>query len=242
MKNGYDNEFEFINSLNKKKFKELNILMQEVLEALFINIEDEDVIIAYKYGKYAKTDIVIKINEIEKGISIKYGSRNSVHLEPIEKFIQYLKKFNFQETDKLLRYLYSDGTNNNTGITRLSSEEYKVKNEKDIITINDSLNNIKDFLIRRFLIETDINYKIKVDAFIIGNTSDFIWATKDEVINYLSELKHESSSVHISSLYIQNWNKNLKYNPKYEYCRNYIQVKWYSMFDDIIKIMSNRTN
>ena len=44
----------------------------------------------------------------------------------------------------------------------------------------------------------------------------------------------------ISSLFIQNWDKNLKRNEKYEYCREYIQVKWYSLFDDFIGIMNER--
>lgn len=87
-----------------------------------------------------------------------------------------------------------------------------------------------------------MNYKINVDAFIEGTVNDFIWATTDEVINYLARVNKDSSGVHISNLYIQNWNKNIKRNPKYEHCRNYIQIKWYSIFDDLIQIMCVRNN
>ena len=242
MKNGYKNEFEFINYLNNKKYWQLNPLMQDMLKTLYPNILNHDIIKAYKYGKFAKVDIVININGIIKGISIKCGVKNSVHVEPIQKFIKYLQAKNFKETDKLLRYLYSDGTNNNTGIERQSSKQYKINNCLDINQINENLKNIKSNLITRFLIKTDINYKVNVDLFITGTINDFIWATKDEVINYLSNNDCDSTSVHISNLFIQNWDKNLKYNPKYEYCRNYIQVKWYSMFDDVIKIMCKRNN
>ena len=31
-------------------------------------------------------------------------------------------------------------------------------------------------------------------------------------------------------------------NLKYEFCRDYVQVKWYSLFDDFIKIMCIREN
>jgi len=242
MKNGYKNEIEFINYINNKKFKQLNLLIQEMLETLYPNIKPNDIVKAYKYGKFAKVDIVINVNNILKGISIKCGSKNSVHLEPIEKFTKYLQTKNFKQTDNLLRYLYSDRTNNNTGTERISSEQYKIKNSISIDLVNNEINNLKTDLITRFLIKTNINYKINVELFIIGTISDFVWATKEEVINYLINNNITSTGVHISSLFIQNWNKNLNYNPKYEYCRNYIQVKWYSMFDDIIKIMCIRNN
>jgi len=242
MKNGYKNEIEFINHINNKKFKQLNLLIQEMLETLYPNIKPNDIVKAYKYGKFAKVDIVINVNNILKGISIKCGSKNSVHLEPIEKFTKYLQTKNFKQTDNLLRYLYSDRTNNNTGTERISSEQYKIKNSISIDLVNNEINNLKTDLITRFLIKTNINYKINVELFIIGTISDFVWATKEEVINYLINNNITSTGVHISSLFIQNWNKNLNYNPKYEYCRNYIQVKWYSMFDDIIKIMCIRNN
>ena len=240
MKDGYKNEIDFINYLNNKKYKEVNIIMQELIKKLFPKVNQENIIRAYKYGKYAKTDVVIKIEGIEKGISIKCGSKNSVHLEEIKEFTKYIQKLGFIENDKLLRYLYSDGTNNNTGTKRESASEYKENHVEDIKRVNKELEKIKEKLINRFLIKTDINYRVKVDAFILGTINDFIWATQEEVVEYLVNEKQDSTGVHVSNLFIQNWNKNLKYNEKYEHCRNYIQVKWFSMFDDILKIMCTR--
>lgn len=242
MKKGYQNEFEFINYLNGKRYGELNILIQDLLKKLYPDVEKTDIITAYKYGRYAKVDIVVSINGIEKGISIKSGSRNSIHIETIKKFVSYLKKINFNEIERLLRYLYSDGTIDNTGAIRQSSSEYKLNHGDDIILINDNLQKIKKELLIRFLIKTDVNYRINVDAFISGDVNDFLWATREEVIEYLTTVNQESFGVHISNLFIQNWNKNIKYNSKYEYCREYIQVKWYSIFDDLIRIMCNRNN
>lgn len=240
MKEGYQNEIDFINYLNNKKYKDVNILFQELLSKLYSNIEQEDIIVAYKYGRYAKVDIVININGVEKGISIKSGMCNSVHVEPIDKFVSFLENLGFKETDKLQRYLYSDGTNNNTGVQRQSSEEYRLENYKNIEIINSDLSQYNNILTNRFLINSDVNYRVNVDAFIFGYLDDFLWVSKDEVLKYLAETKIISNSVHVNNLFIQNWNKNLKYNPRYEYCRNYIQVKWYSIFDDIIKIMMLR--
>ena len=240
MKIGYLVEITFINYLNNSLYKELNPIMQDLLKALYPYIKDNDKIIAYKYGKYAKVDIVIIVRGIKKGISIKTGSKNSVHLEKINKFSIFLLKNKFTNTMQLKKYLYSDGTTNNTGKYRITADEYKKNNIEEINEINRQLNKIKKILIKRFLIKTDINYKVNVNAFIYGYVNDFLWATTDEVVECLLEKDIYSTGVHISSLFIQNWDKNIKQNEKYEYCREYIQVKWYSLFDDFIYIMNKR--
>lgn len=241
--NGYLNEYEIISYLNGKRKRDVHILFQELLEKLYPDICEEDIIIAKKYGRYAKCDMVLEVKGVKKGISIKCGAKNSVHLEKIDNFISYLNKLGFKNSDLLLRYLYSDGTNNNSGEKRISSSEYKLNHTDEIKLINKNFENkmILESLINRFLICADVNYKVKVDAFICGTLNDFFWITSEEAIRYLLEnSKFESTGVHTTKLFIQQWNKNLKYNPKYEYCREYIQVKWYSLFDDIIKIMCNR--
>lgn len=240
MSKGYFNEIVFINSINNKKYKETNLLIQELLRKLYPRIKENDLIIAYKYGQYAKVDIVICVNNIKKGLSLKTGDKNSVHLEKIYQFCNYIKKYGFKEIENLKRYLYSDGTTNNTGKERISAKEYQKIHYSEIKKINIELNNYKHILINRFLIKSDINYKVTVDAFIYGEINDFIWATKEEVLDYLINKNFDSNGIHISSLFLQNWDKNLKYNPKYEKCREYIQVKWFSLFDDIIAIMCKR--
>lgn len=240
MIDGYLVELTFIHYFNNSKYKELNPIAQDLIKELYPFVKDNDKIIAYKYGKYAKVDVVIMIRGIKKGLSIKTGSKNSVHLEKVNSFIFFLKKNGFKKEEQLKRYIYSDGTSDNTGKVRISSEEYKVNNEDSIKEINEELKDIKEKLIRRFLIKADINYKVTVDAIIYGFVNDFLWATKQEIINYLRKKEIDSTGVHISSLFIQNWDKNLKRNEKYEYCREYIQVKWYSLFDDFIGIMNER--
>lgn len=163
-----------------------------------------------------------------------------MHLEKNDKFINYLKRNSFKESENLLKYLYSDGTANNTGVIRMSSEEYKKDHQEEIKEINKELEKIHEILIKRFLMQTDVNYRVTVDAIVLGVANDFIWATKEEILKYLCNKKIESTGVHVRGLFLQNWDKNLKYNPKYEKCREYVQVKWYSLFDDIVIIMCER--
>lgn len=242
MTNGYDNEISFIENLDNKKFEELNLLLQEVIKYLYPDIKPKDIIKARKYGRYAKTDIVVSVRNKKRGISIKYGYKNSVHTEPLNKFEKYLIKNNVKSEiiDLFYRYIYSDGTNNNTGNKRIPNSEYVDINQSDIKQINFELKRLKEKLIRRFLIETDIKYLIKPEIFIHGEPKDFIWVTASEIEKYLNNTEIETTSVHTGKLYIQCWDKNIKRNEKYEYRRNYIQVKWFSLYDDMITIMSKR--
>lgn len=242
MKTGYLNEIEFIEYLDNKKFEELNILMQEVLKKLYPNIKSKDIIKATKYGRYAKTDIVLSVRNKKRGISLKCGYKNSVHVEPLTKFKKYLLRNGVasENIDLFFRYIYSDGTNNNTGKKRISNAEYIDVHKQEIAKINEMFCLLKEKLIKRFLIETDIKYQVLPSIFIHGQLNDFIWVTSDEVEEYLKNTDIESPSVHCGKLYIQSWDKNIKRNENYEYCREYLQVKWFSMYDDMIAIMARR--
>lgn len=244
MNNGYQNEIDFINALDGKKIEELNPIFQELIQKLYPTAKQHEKVYAAKYGRYAKTDIVLTVRGKKKGLSIKCGYKNSVHVEPIAKFEKYLSlnKTDEKIIEKIKRYLYADGTNDNTGVARLTNSEYINHYEKSIKDINNELDMLKVGLSRRFLIETDVKYRVKVAAFIHGIPNDFIWATTEEVEDYLINTKHSSSSVHVGKLYIQSWDKNIKRNPEYEYRREYIQVKWFSMYDDMIAIMARRCN
>ncbi len=97
MKAGYQNEYDLIKEINHKHFYELNPLWQELIEELYPEVDSNDLVIAYKYGRYAKVDMVIEIKGVKKRISIKSGAKNSVHVEPIQSFIHFLKKNGFKE-------------------------------------------------------------------------------------------------------------------------------------------------
>lgn len=228
--------------MNNKKFEQLNPLMQDLVLNLYPNIRKKEIIYASKYGRYAKADIVLTVRNKKRGLSIKRGYKNSVHLEPITKFKKYLQFNGVSDEiiDTFLRYIYSDGTNNNTGKIRKSNADYIDKHEEDIKKLNETFKKLNKKLIRRFLIETDIKYRVKADAFIHGTVNDFVWASAEEVQTFLENEKIESTSVHTGKLYIQCWDKNINRNLKYEKCREYIQVKWFSMYDDIINIMTKR--
>ena len=71
---------------------------------------------------------------------------------------------------------------------------------------------------------------------IYGIRNNSIGLKKKDIVNYLLNQKEEFNSIHFSLLVLQPWTRNLHYNPKYEYRRDYVQVKWYRLEDVFLKI------
>lgn len=88
--NGYDNEYEFVKYLNGKKVSDLNPLFGDFIDDLFKIKDNNDIITCWRNHYPQKSDIFIKINGKIKGVSIKMGSRNSLHVERISDFIHFL--------------------------------------------------------------------------------------------------------------------------------------------------------
>ena len=242
--NGYFIEQCIVNYLNGRKIKDLNILYLEMIESLFTNILSDDIIISWKNPFKQKTDLFIKINGETKRISVKSGIKNSVHVEPISEFIHFLIENNIEREYIIsyLKYHYADETTNGSGLMRYSSEEYKKNHQNDIDLLNKRLNNkqLITKIIDRFILKGN-NDTHSIDAIMYGSYDDFIYITKDEIIEIiLNKINIYSTGVHFSTLSCQPMNRCLNYNPKYEKNRFCVQIKWYNLFDDIIEYKNNK--
>ena len=238
---GLDNEFEFVKLFNGKTIKEVDPISQELLYSLFKNIPDNEIIKAWRNHYKQKSDIFIQISGVMKGISIKKGMKNSVHVERISDFIAFLKDNDVNEDMicEYLKYHYADGTINGTGKNRMTAEEYKKEHQNEIDELNEKLNRIEIVkkAIDRFILKGN-NSKFSIDALICGEVNDYIWIIKDDILKIIMQkIKDYSSAVHFGSLTCQPKNRCLNYNPKYEKDRYSIQIKWYNLFDDIIENM-----
>lgn len=237
------NEIDFVKYLNNKKYCELNIMHQIFLNDLFKNIGNNDTIICKKNKYKTKTDIFISINGIQKRISIKMGYNNSVHVEPISSFIHFLIENNIDRKIiiEYLKYHYADGSTNGTGINRISSKEYKMKHQKEVDEINNSFNNVElvKKAINRFVIQGR-NSKYEIDAIVYGTINDFLWIKKEDIYKILlKKMNIYSTGIHFSSLFCQPQDRCLNNNLKYDKKRYCVQIKWYSLFDDIINNMND---
>ena len=243
--NGYQNEYNFVLEFNNKKVCELNPMLQDLVYSIFYGITKNDVIKSWRNHYDQKTDIFLKIGDAIKGISVKMGSRNSVHVESIWEFERFLLNHNIPRNIicKYLEFHYADGTLNNSGSRRLSTEEYKISNQAKINKINEYFNNPKIIMdaIERFVLKGN-NSDYQISAIILGEPSNFLWITKDDIVKILKSKNNKyCSSPHFSELVCQPMNRCLNYNEKYEKYRKYVQIKWYSLFDNIIEQMNNNT-
>lgn len=242
--NGFDNEFEFVKYLNNKKIEELNPMFKGLIDELFPYECETSVIKCWRNHYKQKSDIFIKVNGVMKGISIKKGIKNSIHVERISDFIHFLieNKIDRNIVIEYLKYHYADGSTNGKGVTRLSAEEYKKENQSSIDKINQAFNDEKILkkAIDRFVIKGN-NSNYYIDALICGEVDDFVWATRDDIRTMiLSKKDVYSSAVHFGPMTCQPKNRCLNYNSKYENDRFCVQLKWYNLFDDILENMNNK--
>lgn len=240
---GYNNEYNFVLAFNNKKIKELNPLLQDLVYSIFNNVNEDDLIKSWRNHYDQKTDIFLKIGKAMKGISIKMGSRNSIHVESIWSFKRFLVEHNVPNyiICEYLKFHYADGTLNNSGSNRISAEEYKKNHQTKIDEINNYFNNpnIVADAIDRFVLRGN-NSEYSIDAIILGTPENFLWLTKNDIVEILNKKNNEyCSSPHFSNLICQPMNRCLNHNEKYEKYRKYIQIKWYSLFDNIIEQMND---
>lgn len=140
---GVQIEKEFVNHLNNKTYGEINYLLRLFIDDLYKKkFDNSEKIKCIKIPGLYKTDITIEIQNIIKYISIKSGSRNSVHTIRISEFIHFLISNNVPR-DVIIEYLkyhYADGTTNGKGKIRMSASEYKINHQENIENINKYLN------------------------------------------------------------------------------------------------------
>lgn len=242
--NGFENEYEFVKNLNGKNIQELNPLLRELIYYLFYDIKEDDIIKCWRNHFPQKSDILIKVKNRLRGVSIKKGIKNSVHVDCISEFIHFLieNKIPRPIIIKYLKYHYADGTTNGSGKKRMFAEEYKKIHQQDIDEINKVFN--QEELLRkaitRFVIKGN-NSKYCIDALVYGEVDDFLWLCTDDIISIiLSKKKEKSTTVHFGPLMCQPQSRCLNYNRLYEKDRFKVQIKWYSLNDDIIEYMNNQ--
>ena len=240
--NGFTNETDLRDYLNNRKISDLNDnLKRFILEIFSLNTNADTLITCEKVGGRNKGDIVISINSVQKTISLKMGSGNSVHQEPVEPFISFLKnEFDLDdETSDCIRlFIWGDKTLNGTGLgpDRLTAREFKNENPEIVERIQKYFDKHKRELINRFAVE-GVNCQSKIDYIYHGNIERGHWISSEKLIEWaLDEQNVSHGAISVGALTFQAWNRNINGGFVSEKKRGVIQLKWGSLEDDLIKL------
>lgn len=245
---GFDNEIRIEKCLNFKKFENITPNLQNFLRDVFkgYNLNGKE-IHATRSPQRIKPDFYLVADGIPKGVyvSIKKGSGNSIHQESLSLFIDYLKSLN--ASDQIISYLkefhYADGTTNNTGKKRITASEFKKQNPEKIVALNAFFNQkpIIKKMFERFIFLGNLQDAVRVDYVYHGTPNKGVWASRDEIYQYLATKLFDNDSVHFSQLTYQVWNRNIKRNPNTEIRREQMQIKWGGIENTLTEITSCRS-
>jgi len=240
MQKGIINEKNFAKALDHKKIKEVSPELRKMICAIFGYVNPNDKIDCWQSKYYEKADIKIKINNEIKGVSIKTGIYCSMHQESKDSLYPFLRKIGVEENiikklnDFILGYVNGE---------RVDSKTYMFFHNEEIKKIKESLNRyyIKTNLILRFIFQGTEIQKYDCDAILYGTPEKFIWATKDEVLEYLINYSEEKENViNFGALNIKCYDRNLRNNLSRVSKQNEIQIKWYTLENDLINIKKIR--
>jgi hypothetical protein len=239
---GFDNEKAIYEALNGKVLKDLNENLKNLIKSIFGRIDENSVIKCEKIGGQDKTDIKIIIGKESHTLSVKKGSGNSVHQEPVEDFIKYLEEeFEISEDIKnnLRFFIWGDGTLDGKGNInrRMTANEIKKNYPEKIKNIQDFFNKHEKTLLERFLVK-GTKSDVKPDYVYYGTPEEGIWCKSDKIIEWMINNKlRNNKSIHIGRLTFQAWNRNIKGEKEStEKKRGHIQLKWGSIKEDLNKI------
>ena len=245
---GFQNEINIQDSLDFKIYDSLNPNLKHFLQDMFrgYNLRGKR-IHAIRAKLTEKPDFYVTIDGVPGGryVSVKKGSGNSVHQEKLSLFIEFLRSNGASEEiiDDLLRFHYSDGTDNNTGMVRLTAREFAKENPEIVFRLNEYFSEKKflKLIFYRVLFIGNLPDAPMVDYLYHGDERNGVWASRDEIMDYVNTFsRNESKSVAFGPLTYQCWNKNLERKPNLEDRRDTMQVKWGTLEDTLIEITSRR--
>lgn len=239
MNDGFINEDELIEYINNNTFNHYNNNIKDFLTFIFNKGLNTSIPFkAEKIKGLCKPDICISHNDVKKYVSIKKGSGNSVHQEKIDVFFPFIEDMLGRNVlNNLKKFHYGDDTIDDTGVKRYSASECKKRYIEEIKELNKEFNkwpNLIQFL-NRFLFIGNVSTFI-VDVVYHGSINSGVWASRDEIINYIKNNTFHKDTLHFGPLTYQVWGRDEKRKAVHPERRYVMQVKWSSITKDLQSI------
>lgn len=253
---GFENQNDFCNLIHNKRYKQLPMLIRNIIKTLFPNIAETEFIYASKRNNYStkgyKNCIDISVNQETKSLSVHATDKGiSGHQEKLDEFLTFCTDtLDLTSTEeRLFRYLhYGDGTLDGSGsIDDRKDNKYLIENNADDIELVQSFinRNEKDLLER--VLKYGKNGKqdnVKVDYIFIGTTNNGILASTDDIIQNIIETNTNKTNayLHLCNVTIQTYRRNIHGDPKQEKNRHSIQFKVGSIGQAINNILNKSSS
>lgn len=234
-KDWFDNEHDISGYLNWKKIKDINPNMKKFIHFMFWDVDENSLIKSKSVWWTNKADVSIEINWIKKNISIKKWSWNSVHQEPVEEFIDFLKQTYPKEADNKIFnsirfFIWWDWTLDWTWKKedRMSAGSFKKKYPWHIKIINNYFSNKKEDLIRRFVVNWAKSH-VSADYVYHWTVNSWIREESDTLVKKILNDEWWASAIPIWALTFQAWNRWVWKDTKAstEKKRGVIQLKFW---------------
>ena len=249
-KNGFDNETQILEALDGKRVCDLNKNLTEFLKFLCSgSCSEEDIIMCRKEGGANKSDLIVRIGSRRPvRVSVKKGRANSVHQEPLDEFIAYIRKeFNASEQlcNDIRGFIWGNGTLNGTGEKedREGVSELKRSMPNSIRRIRIFLKEHKRNLVERFLV-VGLKSSRTPDIIYYGDPNDGLWAWFDEVLDFLCHERNEArrAALPVGGLTLQAWGRANSEGSGSDRNRGVVQSKWPSLKNHLKEIMHNKSS
>jgi hypothetical protein len=237
-KDGFDNENKIIAAIDGKTYETLNPNIQKMLKTIFPAINRTDILSCKKRAGNDKADIEIQLGATSAKVSIKKGTGNSVHQEPIENFITFLRStFGDDSTsfDAIRHFIWGDGTLDGSGdkSMRIGARNYAIKHKNNLEIIKKYFEQIKKQLVIRFVLLGDRGFNVP-DFVYYGDINKGICVPSNKVVDYLvNDANLANSAIPVGGLTFQAWNRAIKEDSVSEEKRGQIQLKWSHIKSDL---------
>jgi hypothetical protein len=230
---GISNEKEIVEHLDTYKIASLNDNLRAFVEDTFhptVTEKNSDYIHARcTNNNLYKPDIIVEFANRVNNVSVKIGEGNSVHQEPIDSFVKYIRDELGASKDvieALLYFHWGDGTlDGSAPVSERKPAREIIKNHPEKIAIIQSFfNEHIDALLERFM-STGVAKVSHVDYVYYGDYMLADWHSIYEVYETLKS--NPSDALSVGGLNFQTYGRSL--NGKDDARRKSIQLKWSNM-------------
>ena len=236
------NEDEIMLQLNNHRVCDIPPALLYMMRELFGALEYEEIITCVQPDVPIKPDLLITYKGVTKGLSIKSGTSEFVHGEPIDKFVEFLRSLNVSEKTikTLLLNQFGDGTIDGSGKERMPLHELKYKLATQIKEANTELNSDVDRLekiIDRLLFQGWDPNAIPADAIYHGDMFNGVLASKIQIMKHIrNKFWDYYDNLHVGPIFLRPHARYIGKEIKNEFSRRKIDGFWTNMLADITYI------